>query len=202
MKNKIFIFVAIGLIFGIVTGCGGKTVKRTEVKKTIDLSGRWNDTDSRFVAEEMINDCLKRPWLDKFYEEKRKEPVVIVGTVVNRSHEHINSEVFSKDLEKSLLNSGKVKFVASREEREEVREERSSQQVGLTAKETVKPIGFETGADFMLKGSINSIKDEVKGKYVILYQVNLELIDLITNQKVWIGEKEIKKLVTKSAFSL
>ena len=54
----------------------------------------------------------------------------------------------------------------------------------------------------MLKGSINSIKDEIKGKYVILYQVNLELIDLTNNQKVWIGEKEIKKFVKRSKFSL
>jgi hypothetical protein len=44
----------------LILGCAGPKVKRTEVDETIDLSGRWNDTDSRLVAEEMIQDCLSR----------------------------------------------------------------------------------------------------------------------------------------------
>jgi len=195
--------MVIGLIvvLGLVSGCG-RGVKRYGVDKTIDLSGRWNDTDSRLVAEEMIKDCLMRPWINRFDEKNDREPVVIVGTVVNRSHEHINSQVFTKDLEMTLLNSGQVKFVASKKERQEVRDERDSQQKGYTDEETIKATGLETGADFMLKGSINSVKDEIKGKYVILYQVNLELIDLTNNQKVWIGQKEIKKFVKKGKFTL
>ncbi|MDD5747181.1 MAG: penicillin-binding protein activator LpoB [Candidatus Omnitrophica bacterium] len=202
MRRTIAVVLGIMVAASIVSGCGGRTVKRTEIDKTIDLSGRWNDTDSRLVAEEMVKDCLGRPWMNTFDEANKRAPVVIVGTVINRSHEHINSQLFTKDLEKNLINSGLVKFVADKQERGEVREERQSQQEGLTAKETVKPVGFEMGADFMLQGTINSVKDEVKGKYVILYQVNLELIDLTSNQKVWIGEKEIKKYVKKSAFSL
>jgi len=196
--------VLMAIILGcsvLAAGCGTK-VKRVEVDKTIDLSGKWNDTDSRLVAEEVIKDCLSRPWLNKFDETNKREPVVIVGTIVNRSSEHINSQLFTKDLEQSLLNSGLVKFVASKQEREEIRDERQEQQGGMTEKETVKPIGKETGADYMLQGSINSVKDEIKGKYVILYQVNLELIDLTDNQKVWIGQKEIKKSVKKGKFSL
>lgn len=203
MKGKVWIAIICILVIGVVAGCGTSTkVKRVESDVVVDLSGKWNDTDSRLVAEEMIKDCVERPWLNKFEEKSKREPVVIVGTIVNRSHEHINSQLFTKDLEKSLLNSGIVKFVASKEEREEVREERTSQNEGMTEPETVKSFGHETGADFMLKGSINSVKDEVKGKYVILYQVNLELIDLTTNQKVWIGEKEIKKSVKKGKFIL
>ena len=60
----------------------------------------------------------------------------------------------------------------------------------------------ETGADYMLIGSLNSVKDAKKNQYVILYQVNLELVDISTNQKVWIGQKEIKKVVTNPKFSL
>jgi CRISPR/Cas system-associated protein Cas7 (RAMP superfamily) len=62
--------------------------------------------------------------------------------------------------------------------------------------------GKETGADFIVLGSINSVKDEVSGRYVILYQVNLELVDIETNQKVWIGQKNIKKSVKRSKYSL
>ncbi|MBU2062994.1 MAG: penicillin-binding protein activator LpoB, partial [Candidatus Omnitrophica bacterium] len=136
------------------------------------------------------------------FAKNKREPVVIVDAVSNKSHEHISSQVFTKDLERSLINSGEIKFVASRDERKEVRTERDDQQTGLTAKETVKRKGFETGADFMLQGTINSVKDEIKGRYVILYQVNLELIDLTSNEKVWLGQKEIKKFVKKGKLSL
>ncbi len=206
MRSKSFMITAvIGLLFGgAVAGCShAPKVTRTDVGKPIDLSGRWNDTDSRMVAEEMIKDCLGRPWYDQFDEKNHRTPVVIVGTINNRSYEHIDSETFIKNLEMNLLNSNKVTFVASKTERGEVREERDDQNTsGNTDPETIKAKGKETGADFMLQGSIHSIKDEIKGKYAILYQVNLELVDLTTNRKVWIGEKQIKKLVERSQYAL
>ena len=187
----------------LILGCAGPKVERTEVDETIDLSGRWNDTDSRLVAEEMIHDCLSRPWLKQFKtDHSHKNPVVIVGTVLNRSHEHINTQVFVKNLERALINSGQVDFVASKEERKELREEKADQLEGFTDEATAKSISKETGADFMLKGSINSVKDEIKGKYVILYQTNLELIHLETNKKAWIGEKQIKKYVKRAQYGL
>jgi len=185
-----------------LSGCASQPkVTRTEVKKTIDLSGRWNDTDSRLVAEEMIKDCLDRSWFNTFYQKNNRQPVVIVGTVMNRSSEHINSQLFIENLEKDLLNSGKVIFVTSHQERQEIRDERSDQHAGETEPSTVKPKGKETGADFMLQGSVNSVTDEIKGKYAVLYQVNLELINLTNNQKVWIGQKDIKKVVERSQYT-
>ncbi len=201
-KNKILLLSTVCILAIFLAGCGGRSVKRLEMEKVVDISGRWNDTDSRLVSEEMIKDCLSRPWLNKFEEKHKDAPVVIVGTVVNRSHEHINSQLFTKDLERAFINSAMVKVVASKQEREEIREERGAQQEGLTDEKTIKAFGKETGADFMLQGSINSVKDEIKGKYVILYQVNLELIDLTNNQKAWIGQRKIKKYVKKSKFSL
>ncbi len=194
--------LAVAILATALASCGPKVI-RTEIEKPIDLSGRWNDTDSRLVAEEMIKDCLGRPWVNHFNEQYKKDPIVIVGTINNRSHEHIDAPLFIKDLEMNLLNSDKVKFVASSQERAEIREEREDQNTGgFTDRETIKAKGKELGADFMLQGSIHSVKDEIKGKYVILYQVNLELVDLSTNQKVWIGEKKIKKVVEKSRYSL
>lgn len=201
MRREIIIFFTGIFALASLNGCASQPkVTRTEVKKTIDLSGRWNDTDSRLVAEEMIKDCLDRSWFNAFYQKNNRQPVVIVGTVMNRSSEHINSQLFIENLERDLLNSGKVVFVTSHQERQEIRDERSDQHTGETEPSTVKPKGKETGADFMLQGSVNSVVDEIKGKYAILYQVNLELIDLTNNQKVWIGQKDIKKVVERSQY--
>lgn len=198
MLNKTYFVIAIMLV-ALIGGCASTTVERVKPEEAIDLSGRWNDTDSRLVAEEMIKDLLSRPWLDNYVEKNKKQPTVIVGTVVNRSHEHISVQTFTKDLEKELTNSGEVQFVASKGEREEIREERAEQMIHAT-EETAKGVGKEIGADYMLKGVLNTIQDEEKGTKVVYYQINLEMIDIESNVKVWLGDKKIKKVVEKRRF--
>src|SRR5690606_34689957 len=109
-----------------LAGCGGTKVSRVTHDSVIDLSGRWNDTDSRLVAEEMLRDCLGAPWYNQ-YAAEGEIPTVIVGSVRNRSHEHINAETFIKDMERYLINSGKVDFVANKGERDQLREEKADQ---------------------------------------------------------------------------
>jgi hypothetical protein len=181
-----------------LAGCAtAPKVERKAVDTTIDLSGRWNDADSRMVSEEMISDCLNRPWLERFSATHGgKPPTVIVGQVKNRSHEHINVQTFVKDLERALINSGKVQFVAAKGERSGVREERLDM-AKHASEETMKGPGEEIGADFMLIGSINTIRDEIEGKAVMFYQTNLELINMANNLKVWVGQKKIKKLIER-----
>ena len=196
IKHISLILLCLGVFFA---GCS-PDVKRVETEEIIDLSGRWNDTDSRLVSEEMIMDALDRPWIRNFMQTHNgKLPVVIVGTVRNLSHEHISVQTFVKDLERELINSGEVEFVASRDERSEIREERMDQAYH-SSEDTIKEDRKETGADFMLKGTINTILDKIKKKAVMFYQVNLELIDMETHKKVWIGDKKIKKLIKRPDF--
>lgn len=187
----------LAIILVVLAGCSSTQVTRTSSDEVIDLSGRWNDTDSRLTAEEIVTDVLSRPWLDDFQAENGEKPVVIVGTVRNKSSEHIEVLTFIKDIERELINSGRVRFVANSQERQEVREEREDQQSNAT-EETAKALAAETGADFMLQGVITSITDAVEGKKVIKYQVSMELIHLETNEKVWIGSNEVKKFIKQS----
>jgi hypothetical protein len=191
---KIILFFILSIF---IASCAGPKVSRVGTDTVTDLSGRWNDTDSRLVAEEMVKDALSRTWIDNYLKKHGKQPVVIVGTVLNRSHEHINVQTFTKDLERELTNSGRVQFVASRGEREEIREERVDQ-AQHSSDATAKGPGKEHGADYMLKGTINTILDEAKGTKVIFYQIDLELIDIEKNTKVWFGQKKIKKIIERS----
>ena len=186
-----------------VSGCKkGATVERVDTASTTDLSGAWNDTDSRLVATEMIQDVLSRPWLRRFSKQtKGAVPAVIIGRVRNLSHEHINTRTFVNDMEKALINSGEVDFVASSSERREIRAERKDMDIHASDSSR-KEAGQEQGADFMLKGDINTIIDAVAGKHVRFYQVDLTLIDLKNNRKVWVGQKKIKKAVARDSFRL
>ena len=192
-------FLVVVLLLLLVS-CG-TSVKRMDSEQVKDLSGAWNDTDSRLVSEEMIKDALARPWLRDYTRKHREPPAVIVGDMRNLSHEHINLNTFVADIERAMIQSGKVRFVASSIERQPVREERRDQDLNAS-EATRKPMGQELGADFMLQGTINTIID-VSGKtQVRYYQVDMTLINLTDNQKVWIGQKKIKKLVKKSGFRL
>jgi hypothetical protein len=177
--------------------CGGETrVTRIDAGVVTDLSGRWNDTDSRMVAESMVKEALEYPWLNTFSQSKRRQPVVVVGTVLNSSHEHINVHTFVTDLERELTNSQKVTFVAGKNERDEVRSERKEQAM-YAREDTQKAPGKEIGADYIMKGTIATILDEADGTKAMFYQVDLQMVDLESNAKVWFGQKKIKKVIEK-----
>ena len=194
LRSILIASLLIGTSF-VFEGCNNtKQVTRVEEDAVIDLSGRWNETDSRLVAEEMVSDMLLRPWLEEFQKGKGERPVIIVGLVKNKSHEHIAVETYIKDIEKAILNSGRVRLVQAGEAREELRKERADQNEFASAATAAK-WGKELGADFMLQGVVNSIVDSNSKQKVVFYQTDLELVNLETNEKVWIGDKKIKKVV-------
>ncbi len=198
MINKLLlIFLSSAAIF--ITGCGSTKVDRMDTEEVRDLSGSWNDTDSRLVSEEMIKDVLSRKWLSEHKRRHNKKPTIIVGEVTNMSHEHISVETFVADMERALINSGKVEFVASSNERGEVRGERSDQDIHAR-EDTRKPMGQEIGADYMLKGSIKSIVDAENRKQVRFFQIDMTLISIADNRKVWVGQKKIKKFIKRPRF--
>ena len=195
MKRSQLLFTLALAAIVVVTGCKTK-VERVAADETIDLSGRWNDSDSQLVSAEMIADIAGRPWIEEFTAKNGRKPVIIVGTIRNKSSEHIETETFTKDLERELINNGRVTFVANNVERGELREERTEQQT-WSREETQKRLAAETGADYMLQGGIKSIIDQEGKESVKFYQVDLEMIHLETNEKVWMGDKKIKKYVKK-----
>jgi penicillin-binding protein activator len=186
----------------LAAGCAaGPKIQRLDSNEVTDVSGRWNDTDSRLVAEEMIRDSLSRPWLPNAEQRKGgQQPTVIVQAVRNNSMEHIDTGVFVEDLQRALINSGRIQFVASAEERESLRQERVDMDTNASER-TRKAHGQENAADFALSGTISSVQDKEGGLAVVLYQVNLKLLDVQSNQIVWNGQKKIKKSVSRSSVS-
>ena len=193
MKDSIRLTVFLLFMIGLVMGCS-KSVTRVATDSDIDLSGRWNDADARRVAEAMSQSALGSAWCESFARKYNRKPVVIVGMITNKSHEHIEAEPFIKDMEKEFVRSGMVRVVQNDVFREKLREERADQQ-DFASPDTQKRWGAELGADFMLFGTINSIVDSEGRKQVTFYQVDLELANLESNELVWIDGKKIKKYI-------
>lgn len=183
-----------------LAGCASnKVVTRVGVEEQVDLSGNWNDTDSRMVSDEMIGEMLGGPWLERWGGAKPGGPVLICGSVRNLSLEHIAVGAFVKDIERAVINSAQAQVVASAEERGEVRAEREEQRIHASP-ETLKEMGREVGADFMLIGEINQINDREKKEEIKYYQVDLTLVNIETNIKTWAGQKKIKKYISTKPY--
>ena len=186
--------VALLCALALLLGCS-KNVTRVDTNSDIDLSGRWNDADSRRVAEALSESALGSAWREGFARKYNRQPVVIVGLITNNSHEHIEAQPFIKDIEKEFVRSGLVRVVQNNVLREKLRTERANQQ-DFASPDTQKRWGAELGADYMMFGTINSIVDREGRKQVTFYQVDLELADLESNELVWVDGKKIKKYIT------
>lgn len=188
---------AVLLLTALATAACAPKVTRIDPSAVTDLSGRWNDTDSRLVANELIRSSLTENWLRRYSDTHGGEaPAVIVGSFENRTLEHIPVNTFLKDLENAYVNSGAVKVVATRDERGEVREERADQQENARA-ETRNRMAQELGAKYMLQGTIEAIQDSQGREKVVYYQVDATLVDIESNQKVWTGQHKIKKYIER-----
>jgi len=196
-RVRAMIVLASALLIGaVLAGCSTK-VENVDPTTEGYITGRWNDSDARAVADELIPQCLGEPWIHEFYgQHGEARPRVVIGDIENNTNEHINKDVFMNQLERALINSGAVRFVADPEVRsalmDEVQFQKDMAKGGGVSPDVEQGV---TGADFMLTGTISSIVDQQGGKAIVYYQVDLTLIDLRNWEKVWVGQAQRKHLV-------
>lgn len=188
--HRIFSIVLLAVI---LCSCA-HTVTRVDPNTQMDLSGRWNDTDSRMVADQMIFDLFDSDQFKKYAKDLGRKPVLIMGPIKNKTSEHIDAGNYIKKFELVIHNSGIADLVESDESRDKLRLERAQQQE-FADPATVAQWGKETGADLMLFGEMNSETDTYNKKRVVNYITTLYLTDMETSKRVWYGQKEIKKFV-------
>ncbi len=183
-----------------LAACNNKRVSRIDPASVTDLSGRWNDADSRLVANALVTQALGGQWLARGGAGRGgRPPAVIVGRFANRTMEHIPVGTFVRDVERALVTTNAVTVVASADERTEVRGERADQQQNATA-DTRARLAKEQGARYMLQGDVQAIADAEGREQVMTYQVDATLLDLESNVKVWVGQHKIKKYVDRRRF--
>ncbi len=185
------------LAIATLSACGVTRVSRIDPTSVTDLSGRWNDADSRLVANALIEQSVGAEWARQFSNANGGgTPTVIVGPFLNRTLEHIPVQTFTRDLERAYVTTGAVRVVASADERTTVRAERDDQQTNAVATSRAG-VALEQGAQYMLQGDVQAIEDAQGRERVVTYQIDATLVDLETNTKVWVGQHKIKKYVDR-----
>ena len=183
----------------VLFSCSTVNVSRVSPDRTIDLSGYWNDTDVRIVCKDLVDKCLSSARLANFEAKNKRLPVIMLGRFKNDSTEHIDTSIITEKMSDAIMNSGLADLVADKTEREELRQERKDQNLsGYTSEESMKELGNETGADFILQGSVKTIVDKVGNKTVRTYFVSVQLINLETNIMIFKGINDSIKKVIKT----
>jgi hypothetical protein len=197
MFTRRLLLATLALTVVAVSGCANRRVERIDPNSVTDLSGRWNDADSRLVANALITQSLEGTWArDYAAANGGVAPTVIVGQFRNRTLEHIPVGTFIRDLERAYVTTGLVRLVASAEEREEIRAEREDQQTNASTESRAR-MARELGARYMLQGDVQAIEDSERGERIVFYQIDATLIDLETNVRTWMGQHKIKKYIQR-----
>ena len=186
-------FILFACTVFLLTSCA-RSVSRVDPGTQIDLSGRWNDSDSRMVAQKMINDLLGSEKFKDYSKELNKKPSIIVGLIRNKTSEHIDADNYIKKMELAIYNSNVADLVESDSFRDKLRQERAEQQ-DFASSNTATKWGKEQGANLMLFGEMTSETDVYNKRKVVNYITTLFLTDIETNKRVWYGQEEIKKYI-------
>lgn len=128
----------------------------------------WTPEHFREAARSLTADLLSASWYQDFSAAETRKPVIMILSVQNLTEEHISAENLSRDLSRELLRSGRVTFVAPREDRP----------LNPDNPEPTEGIAESTGADFAIKGSIvrtGALGENLRSK---LYEVELSLVNL------------------------
>jgi uncharacterized protein (TIGR02722 family) len=179
------------IVLLLLTSCA-RSVTRVDPATEINLSGRWNDSDSRIIADKMISELTNSERFKEYVKTKGSKPAIIIGLIKNKTSEHIDADNYIKKLEAAIFNANMANLVENDEFRDKLRVERASQQE-FADPATVKEWGKETGADLMLFGEMTSETDVYNKDRVVNHVTTLFLTDMETNQRVWYGQQEIKK---------
>jgi PBP1b-binding outer membrane lipoprotein LpoB len=208
MKRNLKPWLIVPAVLLVFAGCAsGPRVSMADPNTRTDRSGRWSDADSRQVSATLIEKCLDNQNLDNFIAKysashKGERPSIVIQRFTYDASEHINTDIISTIMEEAIVNSGKLKFVAGGEVRENVRDERQDQQANAS-EDTAAALGHVTGAALVLTGKINAQVDQAGRTQDRSYFVSAELIDVETGDKVWIGsDNSIKKTIQQSKVRL
>jgi uncharacterized protein (TIGR02722 family) len=196
MKPYSKLILPLAALFLILAACSSSPkVTRVDADTQTDLSGYWNDTDVRIVCDSLIKAALDSPRVAQISAQKGRLPVILVGSFKNDSDEHIDTSIISSTMEIAIFNSGKADFVAGGNTRSELRTERQDQQ-GNASEATAAALGNETGADFLLTGSVKTMVDRAGKTATRTYFVNAEMTNIETNARLWMDQNsEIKKVI-------
>lgn len=202
--------LAVVLVLGVAAACSSTRYKDAQEPETINID--WGSTDIQTFSDHMVASLLGSPslsYLSKPHKGEDQRVIAVMGGVVNETSEHINTEMITRSVRTSLLQSQRFRFVASDLGQAEVEKQVRFQQ-GSGRVDPAKAIAFgrQLGAEVVIYGSLASIEKR-KGRSLeslgskkedTYYQFVLNAVNVETGELMWANEEELRKQQVTSLF--
>jgi len=190
MPSKLlFICQWFGLLLGLfLLSCSAGT-KYGDATAQETLTIDFGSTDLQLIAEKMVRSLLDAPAI-----REGNRPVVLVGSVANKTDEHIDTRSMTDKIRTTLLQSGQVRFAAGEVRDEVVKELQYQAGSGQVDPATRKRLGRLVGPGYLLTGQISSIRKKAGRTTDLYFLFTLNLVELETGLIRWSGEQEIRKV--------
>lgn len=194
MKNIVVISTITSLF--LLSGCStkhagmvgeGTNVKYGDAKAVETVTADFGSTDLQNSAESLAQSLLE----SRFIANASQPPKVRLRTVANKTYEHIDTKAITDKIRIKLLKSGQVRFLADTGNLNELELERELET-------TAKNMPNITDSDYIVTGTVRSIKKSAKDIKDVYYNISLELVDSKSGEVVWADEKEIRKTTSKN----
>ncbi|CAK7045786.1 penicillin-binding protein activator LpoB [Kerstersia gyiorum] len=152
-----------------------------------NVTNEFGSTDLQRLAESMTASLLQSPAL-------AGRPTVSLDPVLNKTSEYIDTGTIMLRIQTALVNSGKVRFVASHAEMDTaVRELQRQNQSGLYKAKGRARTGQMEGAQFRIEGEISSIVKRSSSIKDVYYVMTLKLFDAESGVIEWQDQAELRK---------
>lgn len=157
------------------------------------------DTDFSYSDLKMIAQDLTDSFLATGVWGK-DVPRVVIGGVVNRTNQHIDTVNITDTISTVFVQSGKftVLSTAGGPGLEEMEKELAYQQTGKVDQAAAAELGKNLGAEYVFYGRFTSIQSRGGDVESIVYKFTLTALNVQTRQEIWKDEKELRKRKEKS----
>lgn len=172
---------------GRISGDGEVVYEDAQATETVTT--KWGSTDLQSTAESMAQSLLASKWI----AQASSPPKVRLRDVKNYTDEHIDTKGITDKIRIKLLNSGQVRFLTDKGNMDDVFDERDLNEMATKRKENK----LMMDADYIVTGSVRSIRKRTKSVGDVYFQITLELTDPQSGEIKWADEKEIRKRTTK-----
>ena len=174
----------------MITGCSTKiNYVSSESIDTITLG--FGLSDLKKIANEMVADLKLFSPFERFAKER---PILFVSKIKNKTSEHIDTRSITDSITSSLLRTGLFRFTDTSDQRDIIEQLDFQKNSGLVNQKSAVKQGNQTAAQYMMAGSISSIRKRNNDTASMYYKFTLRIVNIETGLLEWSNEKEIRKV--------
>jgi uncharacterized protein (TIGR02722 family) len=196
-SHTLALFALLCLALLLLDGCtgprtgrlqGGGDTQYGDPNDVETITSAWGSTDLQLTAESMTQSLLDSRWIT----QASAPPKIRLREVRNLTSEHIDTKSITDKIRIQLLKSGTVRFLADTANLGEVAAER--QFTEAVTRRTENKLMADT--DYIVTGTVRSIRKTTKQAASVFYQITMELVDPQSGEILWADEKELSKSTT------